>query len=540
MKTIIGAAIGNCVHVGGLHHFLKLAEAEGYQTKSMGPAVSVNRIVETVRNENPDIMALSYRLTSEAALNLIEELSQSINELGKIETRFIFGGPPPVANLVKKSGLFEKVFDGSEPVEAIKAYLRGASDVPENTVFPDNLVSRINQKYPYPILRHHFGRPSLTETYEGITKIAKAEVLDVISIGPDQNAQENFFRPNEIIPAQQGAGGVPVRTYDDMAALYQSSRCGNYPLMRCYAGTRDLLKWAEMSVETIHNAWAAIPLCWYSVIDGRSKRSLVEAITENQTVMRWYAGKNIPVEVNEAHQWSLRDAHDSLAVAMAYLAAYNAKKAGVRNYVSQFMFNTPPETWPNMDIAKMMAKLEMIEKLEDDTFTVYREVRAGIAHFSANPSIAKGQLAASALISLAMKPHILHVVGFSEGDHATTSDELIESCNIVHGVIQNGLKGLPDFMTDPAIIARKEELKAEAGVILNAIKFIGSEVQDPHSDPETIATAIELGILDAPHFRGNPFLKGDIMTRNMNGAWYAIDPTTGNPIDEKSRLEEII
>jgi len=300
------------------------------------------------------------------------------------------------------------------------------------------------------------------------------------------------------------------------------------------------LKWAEMSVETIHNAWAAIPLCWYSVIDGRSNRSLVDAITENKSVMHWYAERNIPVEVNESHQWSLRDAHDSLAVTMAYLAAYNAKKMGVRNYVSQFMFNTPPETWPNMDIAKMMAKLELIQQLEDDSFRVYREVRAGIAHFSSNPSIAKGQLAASALISLAMKPHILHVVGFSEGDHATTADELIESCNIVHGVIQNGLKGLPDFMTDPVISARKEQLIAEARLILDALTAIGSDSADPHSDPAVIAMAIEKGILDAPHFRGNPFLKGDILTRNINGAWYAIDPDTGDAIDEKSRLQKIL
>jgi len=539
MKTIIGAAIGNCVHVGGLHHFLKLAEAEGYQTKSMGPAVSVNRIIKAVRTEKPDILALSYRLTPDVAGNLIREIAREINELD-IKTRFIFGGPPPVAVVAVKSGFFEKVFDGSEQVEEIKSYLRGGAGTSEKVVFADDLISRINQKYPYPILRHHFGRPSLQETFDGIRKIALAEVLDVISIGPDQNAQENFFRPGEIIDNQQGAGGVPVRSYDDMTALYQSSRCGNYPLMRCYAGTRDLMKWAEMSVETIHNAWGAIPLCWYSVIDGRSNRSLVEAITENQSVMRWYAERNIPVEVNESHQWSLRDAHDSLAVTMAYLAAYNAKKVGVRNYVSQFMFNTPPETWPNMDIAKMMAKLEMIQSLEDETFTVYREVRAGIAHFSPDPSVAKGQLAASALISLAMKPHILHVVGFSEGDHATGYEELIESCKIVHGVIQNGLNGLPDFMADPVILARKEQLKAEAKVILDAITFIGSKVQDPHSDPKTVATSIELGILDAPHFRGNPFLKGDILTRNINGAWYAIDPETGDPIDEKTRLSQII
>jgi hypothetical protein len=139
-----------------------------------------------------------------------------------------------------------------------------------------------------------------------------------------------------------------------------------------------------------------------------------------------------------------------------------------------------------------------------------------------------------------MKPHILHVVGFSEGDHATTADELVESCNIVHGVIQNGLKGLPDFMADPIILTRKEQLKSEAKVILDAIKYIGSEVQDPHSDPETIATAIELGILDAPHFRGNPFLKGDILTRCINGAWHAIDPASGEPVNEKARLSSII
>ncbi len=540
MKTIIGAAIGNCVHVGGLHHFLRLAEAEGYHTKSMGPAVSVKRIVEAVRSERPDIMALSYRLTPDVAGNLIQEIAHAINELGTIQTRFIFGGPPPVANLAKISGFFQKVFDGSEPVEAIKAYLRGVSGISEKAVFAGDLIGRINQKYPYPMLRHHFGRPTLTETYDGIREIALAEVLDVISIGPDQNAQENFFRPGEIIATQKGAGGVPVRTYEDMEGLYRSSRCGNYPLMRCYAGTRDLLKWAEMSVKTIHNAWAAIPLCWYSVIDGRSNRSLVEAITENQNVMRWYADRNIPVEVNESHQWSLRDAHDSIAVTMAYLAAYNAKKAGVRNYVSQFMFNTPPETWPNMDIAKMMAKMEMIQQLEDETFTVYREVRAGIAHFSSDPYIAKGQLAASALISLVMKPHILHVVGFSEGDHATGYEELIESCKIVHGVIQNGLKGLPDFKTDTQIQARKEKLKSDSGLILDALSFIGANVADTFSDPKTIARAIETGILDAPHFRGNPFLKGDILTRNINGAWYAINPATGEPIEEKSRLSEIL
>lgn len=540
MKTMIGAALGSCVHVGGLHNFLQLAEKEGYTTHSLGPAVSIERIRHVIEQERPDILAISYRLTPEVSVQLFEELSQKLMEIPDLNTRLIFGGPPPVASMALRSGLFEKVFDGSESVSEIASFLRGASVSAESDVNAPDLIGRIMQKAPYPILRHHFGRPTVEETATGIRMIAQSEVLDVISLGTDQLAQEFFFRQHEMPSSGQGAGGVPVRSYDDMELLYQSSRYGNFPLMRCYAGTRDLLKWAEMSVKTIHNAWAAIPLCWYSAIDGRSNRSIRDAIAENQSVMRWYAEKGIPVEVNESHQWSLRDAHDSLAVTMAYLAAYNAKKAGVKHYVAQFMFNTPPGTYPDMDIAKMMAKLEMMQGLEDNNFQIIREVRAGIAHFSPNASIAKGQLASSALISLTLKPHIIHVVSFSEGDHATLAEEVIESCNIIHGVLRNCLHGLPDITHVPRILQRKCQLIGEAYDILNALKIFGADSDDPYSDPSVIASAIESGILDAPHFHGNRHLKGDIMTRVINGAWHAIDHETGYRIEESKRLKIIL
>jgi hypothetical protein len=403
-------------------------------------------------------------------------------------------------------------------------------------------VERIQQKYPYPLLRHHFGRPSLAETIAGAKEIAASGLLDIISLGPDQGAQEHFFHPEEMDTAQDGAGGAPLRKPADMEAIYAASRRGNYPLMRCYSGTRDLLKWAEMSVKTIHNAWGAIPLCWYSVMDGRSQRSLAEAIAENQQTMRWYAERNIPVEVNESHQWSLRDAHDSLAVCMAFLAAYNAKKMGVRHYVSQLMFNTPPGTSAAMDIAKMLAKTELIESLRDEHFTVFREVRAGIAHFSAHPDVAKGQLAASAVISLALKPHILHVVGFSEGDHAVFPKEIIESCNIIHGVLYNCLDDLPDMAGDPVVQKRKMQLLEEADVLLEAVKKIGANFggdSDPWSDPQVIEKAIQTGLLDTPHFRGNPHLCGKIITRLIEGAWYAVDSETGNVLSEKARVARI-
>ncbi len=538
MKTIIGAALGSCVHVGGLHHFLKLAETEGYVTESLGPAVSVDRIIKVIRDRKPDILALSYRLTPEAARELFEELRNALRKHGAGETRLIFGGTPPVAVEAARSGLFEKVFNGTEPVSEIKKFLRGTGKGEDEAVFADTLVERINQKYPYPLIRHHFGRPTIEETVEGAAIIAESGVLDVLSIGPDQNAQEHFFHPEDMDHSQDGAGGVPLRKPEDLEAIYKASRRGNFPLVRCYAGTRDLIKWAEVSVKTIKNAWGAIPLTWYSVMDGRSKRPVPEAIRENQKVMQWYASRGIPVEVNESHQWSLRDAHDTLAVAMAFLAAYNAKKAGVKYYVSQYMFNTPPGTTAEMDIAKMLAKNELIEELIDDSFTVFRQVRAGLAHLSPIPSIAMGQLAASAVISLTLKPHILHVVGYSEGDHAILADELIQSCNIAHGVLQNVLHGMPDLTQDKTVIERKNELKSEAKELLEELLRRGKDkCEDPWTDPITIYDAIKTGLLDTPHFQGNPHLCGQVTTRIINGACYAIDRETGEKISEKERIE---
>jgi hypothetical protein len=541
MKTIIGAAIGDCVHVGGLHHFLQLAESEGYVTLSLGPAVSVKQLIQTVKEKKPLMVAISYRLSPETAAPLFRELKAEITGSDIENLRFIFGGTPPVAKLASESGIFERVFNGTELQENVREYLREETAKHKDVRYPDNLVERINQKYPYPLIRHHFGRPTIRETVEGAAQIAESGVLDILSVGPDQNAQEHFFHPEDMDPRQDGAGGVPVRKEEDLSQIYDVTRRGNFPLVRCYSGTRDLIKWAEMSVKTIHNAWAAVPLCWYSVMDGRSERSLEEAMKEHQEVMRWYALRNIPVEVNESHQWSLRDAHDSLAVAMAYLAAYNAKRSGVRHYVSQYMFNNPPLTTAEMDIAKMLAKNELIDTLADHTFIVYREVRAGLAHFSSEPSFAQGQLAASAVISMALKPHILHVVGYSEGDHAINPGELIHSCNIAHGVLHNVLHGLPELTENEKVIQRKAELKKEALYILEVLNRLGEPGSyDPWTDPAVISKAIRTGILDAPGFQGNKHLPGRIKTRIIDGACYAIDDLTGKIITESERLGNLM
>lgn len=535
-KTILGASVGDCIHVAGLLHFLTLAEKEGHKTIFLGSAVSNSRLIKAIKDNSPDLVALSYRLTPQSAGKVFKDLKKEIKR-NKLKTTFIFGGTPPVAAWAKKSGIFEKVFNGKESLENIRDYLREKHRVLVKQKYATTLLERIKEMHPYPLIRHHFGRPTVAETVQGARMIAKAKVLDVLSLGPDQNAQEHFFNPEKMDKKQDGAGGVPLRRPEDLKAIYQATRCGNFPLVRCYAGTQDLIQWAKMSVRTIHNAWGAIPLCWYSALDNRSERGLEQTVLENQKTIVWYAKRNIPVEVNESHQWSLRDAHDALAVAMAFLAAYNAKRMGVKNYVSQYMFNTPPGTSPAMDLAKMLAKKELIEGLEDREFKVITQVRAGLSSFSSDFDLAKGQLASSAVLSLALKPHIVHVVGYSEGDHAVSAKELIESCKIMHGVLRNCWRNLPDMTLDPIVQFRKKELIVEARMLLDVLKKMGAKGQlDPWLNPRVITFAVSLGFLDAPHLKGNSIARGEINTRIIDGKCVVIDPKTGNIITEQKRI----
>lgn len=539
MKRILACTIGNCVHVAGTMNFLTLAENEGYETEFLGIGISVDELIRNIKIRKPDIVGLSYRLTPESLKAILGELKEKIEKENLEGITWLFGGTEPTGKVAYESNIFDKIFYGYEDLDEVIGFLKG-KDYTQDEEYPRDLISRINSKYPYPILRHHLGLPSLEDTVKAIEKIAESKVLDVISIAPDQNAQEYFFRQEMMDNRLDGAGGVPVRTEEDFARLYEAAQRGNYPLLRCYSGTQDILKFADLLQRTIKNAWCAVPLFWYSELDKRGPRKLKDAITENQQVMKWHGERNIPVEVNDPHHWSLRDAHDAIGVAAAYLAAYNAKKMGVKDYVAQYMFNVPAFISPEMDLAKMLAKIEMVESLQDENFRVYRQARAGLASFPADLSQAKGQLAASAYLALSIKPHIYHVVGYCEAHHAATADDIIESCKIVRGVIKNVFLGSVDMTKDAAVQRRKEQLIEEANIILDAIKAIGPDDKDPLTDPETLTKAVKLGILDAPQLKGNPACSGALNTRVISGALYAYDNNKKEIITEQERIRRIL
>ncbi len=535
-KRILGASLGNCVHVAGVLSFLETARRNGWDAKFAGAALPPADFVAKAIELKPDVLAVSYRLSPEPLRALLADLKQQLDRAGLPGRRLVFGGTPQVSGVARESGLFEAVFDGTEGRLAPAAWLRGEAIGGDAQHLGDTLLERIETKRPFPILRHHFGQPTLQATIDGATEIAESGVLDVFSIGPDQNAQQHFFHPDDMDSSLDGAGGVPLRTPEDLKALFEATRRGNYPLLRCYSGTRDLIRWAEVHVATIHNAWGAVPLCWYNVLDARSERPLEEAIAENQQAIAWYGARGIPLECNESHHWSLRSAHDPIAVVMAFLAAYNARQLGVSHYVAQYMFNTPAGTSFKMDLAKMLAKIELIESLHSSSFTTIRETRAGLMFFLPDLDQAKGQLAASTVLQLQMKPSIMHVVGFSEADHAVLPHELVESCRLVQGVLEDCLEGLPDMTLDPEVQARKAELLAEAALLLAALKSRSCGCGDSWTCPRCITSAIKTGLLDAPHLCGNPAAAGKLVTAVLGGAVRAIDERTGQPLTEAQRL----
>ena len=539
-KTVIAAALGECVHVAGIINFLRLAEAAGWRTVFLGPAVPIEKILEVARTEKADLVGVSYRLTPETGERLLGEFAEAADELRSQGVHFVFGGTPPVAERAQRLGFFERTFDGRDSPEEILAYLKGQGpSAKTETIYPQSTIERIQWKAPFPLLRHHFGLPSLAATLAGVREIAEARVLDVISLGIDQDAQENFFHPERQNSRRTGAGGVPVRSAEDYRALYQASRSGNFPLLRTYSGTDDFIDLAEMYVDTIHMAWCAIPLYWFNQMDGRGPWELESSIGEHQRVMAWYARRDIPVELNEPHHWGMRDAPDVVFVVSAYLAAYNARAFGVKDYIAQLMFNSPPGHSDAMDLAKMLAVLRLIEPLAGPHFRIWKQTRTGLLSYPLDPDEARAQLATSVYLQMALRPHIVHVVGYTEADHAATAGEVIESCRLARRAMVNFLQGAPDMTADPAVQHRAEELAAEAQVTLQAIQSIAArDVLDPLSDAATLAQAVRRGILDAPHLRNNPFARGQIATSIINGACVAIQPD-GKPLSEKARLEKI-
>jgi len=529
---IIGASVGDCVHVQGVYNFLQEAEEAGHEIKFLGPAVSVDQLVEAIREESPDAVAVSYRLTPENAELTLSELKSKTESAGIQGIDYLFGGTPPVAEVAKRLGIFSLVCDGSNQ-DDVELYIskRKRSDILKS-VPPQDIRQRIDWRLPSPVLRTHFGLPDISRTVEGIGQIAESGLIDVISLGTDQDAQANFFHPERQNASSKGAGGVPVRIPEDFRRLFAATRKGNFPLMRTYAGTDDIIRLAEMYEDAFGNAWSAVPIFWFNAMDGRGPHTLEESIGEHLKLIRWNAERNIPVEILEAHHWAMRWAHDSLVVASACLGAEIAKGCGVKEYIHQYMFNVPPGSSFANELAKMLATKELIEGMAGENFRVYTQTRTGLPSFPNNLEEARAQLANSTMLQMQLSPDIVHVVSYSEAHHAATPEDVINSARIVAHTIKNCYLA-PDMNHDKAVEYRKQELLVEASALLRRIRDNGDIM-----DPGYLNSLVASGVLDAPMLKNNPFAKGRVKTAFLGGSCYAVNEN-GRIMRESERTGEI-
>ena len=136
---------------------------------------------------------MGYRLSGRGSPKYILRSSKKLCKksiTGQIY--LILSCTPALENVARQTGIFDYIFTGKERFEEIVQSITGHKESSPEEKYPPTLPERIKAKSPFPLLRHHFGLPSLSETIEGVARISESRVIDVISLGPDQNAQEFF------------------------------------------------------------------------------------------------------------------------------------------------------------------------------------------------------------------------------------------------------------------------------------------------------------------------------------------------------------
>ena len=182
---------------------------------------------------------------------------------------------------------------------------------------------------------------------------------------------------------------------------------------------------------------------------------------------------------------------------------------GISTFILQNMLNTPRSTWGVQDLAKSRALLSLIRELEDSSFRVILQPRAGLDYFKPDLEVAKVQLAAVTALMDDIEPHdetsppINHVVSYSEASHLATPEVVNESIKITQYSLQKyrelKRKGeIPD-------LGRKLEVKERTGELIEAAKTLIAGMEAFISDlytPEGLYKAFAAGFLQVPYLWG--------------------------------------
>lgn len=602
----VATSLANDPHTEGMHNAGKIAAMDGIECKILPPSLDYGVFYEAIDKYSPKYIGLSYRQNEIVAIHELFKVLSYFTETGLVKesdgVKIIFAGLPKTIKILEerknelplgiilckastnvlervtetvdffeiknhREEIIQKVYEELVP-KGIELFdqladeaVRGDDyknepplNVPSLKAMGD-YVTRIKES-PFPVLRSHFGIPSdsIRPTVEGIKELAEARVIDEVSLGSSDLSQRYFGHP-EMFERMKNDGGVPYKDYDDLVALFQASRRGNYPGVKPYCHVTDLVHFVHQCLDAgmLKGVHQAVPLYWFNELDGRGPSNVRDSIKEHFAAVRELAKEHIPVEMNDPNQWSSRLAHDTIIVTSYALISAVMTMCGVENMVLQMQFNKPKETGDYADIAKMTAGLEMAKRISmgrRSPATILRETRTGIESLSVDMARAKWQLARSTFLQMCVDPHIIHIVSYCEANYAARPADIIDSSKLIRRAVRLFRENKEDIMKEtnvPVVQERKDYLIKESTYLVNEIAKLNSQYQPcpleqiaPFVGAEdVIASSIEKKLMSAPGIVNEKY-KGDYCTKPMKYGMINLVDNFENPnvVSEKIRISE--
>lgn len=416
----------------------------------------------------------------------------------------------------------------------------------------DNVVKRITYartKHTLPLTRVHAGpyspdrNDAIMRFIDWTRELAEGRYLDILSIGSSQLTQSNFGEKWEGL---SNGGGVPVNSELEYNLIYEAAKP---MLVRTYAGTKNVPALAQMHQRTLNIAWHALSFWWFCEIDGRGGNTLLQNLKEHFQTLRYIASTGKPLEPNVPHHFAFRGADDISYIISGFLCAKAAKISGINHLILQIMLNNPKYTWGVQDLAKARVLLTLVRELEDDSFHVYLQPRAGLDYFSPDIDKAKVQLAAvTALIDdiepeNSGSPEIIHVVSYSEAVRLATPPVMEESIKITLGALEeyrrlkkNHILEIKDF--EKEITRRFEEMIDETR---EAIQFLENKFSDLYT-PEGFYKIFRLGFFPLPYLmdENRQFTNATSQVTALKSGGIRVIDEKGNVVRTVDRYRNII
>lgn len=607
-RFFVATSLANDPHTEGMHNASKIAALGEIGSLILPPSLDYSAFYEAIDKYKPRFIGLSYRQNEKVAVFELLKVVNYFFTSGLIkpedDVKILFAGLPKTIQILKdkintlplkvilcqaspkvlervtetvdffeiknnREQIIKQVYDELVP-KGIELFNQLADEAVQGDDYKNepplpvpsveackDYVTRIREA-EFPVLRSHFGIPAtdIQPTVEGIRELANARVLDEISLGSSDLSQRYFGHP-EMFEKLKNDGGVPYKDFNDLVALYQASRYGNFPGVKPYCHVNDLVGFVHQCLDAgmLRGVHQAVPLYWFNELDGRGPAIVRDNVKEHFACVRELAKYGIPVEMNDPNQWSSRWAHDTIIVTSYALVSAVMTMCGVQNMVLQMQFNKPKETGDYADLAKMSAGMEMARRISmgrKNPAPIFRETRTGIESLSADMDLAKWQLARSTFLQMCMEPHIIHIVSYCEANYAARPADIIDSSRLIRRAVRIFRQNKEDIMKEvnvPIVQERREWLINESSYLLDQIaklhpkyracpleamaQYLGNE--------DVIASSIEKKLMTAPGII-NAKYKGDFLTKPMKyGMINVVDDFT-NPriITEDERIKNTL